>query len=229
MSMLDKLKSLLEPVPDQNVSDQSYPQEADPEYYDDTSVGSYELPATAVLDDVWKPTADQVVPGYRGTEEHGVPYDATPMYIIPNDQATADAKEKAEHDALDAQSQEITHETIMDPIPVQVVEMPSPIGQENRLGINSYTLVRGAVAVRIAPKSHRRSKLLLSVIGTDQVNIHTDQQAASTTGYPVTAAKGDVELSTTDPVYAYAPASLATDPILYVLAETTVHIDEHPV
>ena len=225
MTILDKIKALVEPVPDASTADETWPKEETPGYYDDTSVGTYTMPATAVVDEQWEPTADREMPGYRGVEEHGVPYNAVSGggYLVPLPQEVADANEKALQDA-DAQSVKVTEETIMPVIPVNVVSMPEPIGRQNRLSINSFTLTAGATS-RIAPASHRREQLMISVLGNDVVMIHTDQQAVGMNGYPITAGKGDVELVTTDAVYAYSVAGGT----VYVLESYSVEVNERTV
>jgi hypothetical protein len=224
MTILDKIKALIEPVPDANPPEETWPDEKEPGYYDDTSVGTYQLPPTAVLDEHWSPTDDKELPGYRGVEHHGVPYDPAVNYIIPLPQDVADANEEVQKKA-EAEAVQVTEETILPVIPVNVVSMPEPIGRQNRLSVNSFALVGLGVPQRIAPASHRREQLLISVLDADKVFIHTDQQAAQMNGYPVVAGKGDVELVTTDAVYAYAPVNAT----VYVLETYSVEVDERTV
>ena len=224
--LIAKLKSLVEPQAEVTTTDESWPKEEVPGYYEDNSVGVYQMPATAVVDEQWEPTADREMPGYRGVEEHGVPYNAVSGggYLVPLPQEVADANEKAQREA-DAQAVDVTEETIMPVIPVNVVSMPEPIGRQNRLSINSFILTAAADPIRIAPASHRREQLMLSVLGADVVTIHTDQQAAKMNGYPITAGKGDVELVTTDAVYAYSTAGGT----VYVLESYSVEVNERTV
>lgn len=224
--ILDKLKALVEPQAELNSVDESWPKEQAPGYYEDTSVGTYTMPATAVVDEQWESTADREMPGYRGVEEHGVPHNAVTGggYIIPASaedmRAAAEADQKAQSESVT-----VTEEQIMPVIPVNVVSMPEPIGRQNRLSINSFILTAAADPIRIAPASHRREQLMISVLGADVVQFHTDQMAAKTVGYPVTAGKGDVEIVTTDAVYAYSTAGGT----VYVLESYSVEVNEHTV
>lgn len=226
MTILDLLKSLVEPQPEATSVDQSWPNEETPNYYEDTSVGTYTMPPTAVVDEQWEPTADREMPGYRGVEEHGVPYNSVSGggYLVPLPQEVAEANKKADAEAA-AKSVDVTEETIMPVIPVNVVSMPEPIGRQNRVSINSFILGAAAKPIRIAPASHRREQLMISVLGADVVMIHTDEQAAAMNGYPVVAAKGDVEIVTTDAVYAYSTAGGT----VYVLESYSVEVNEHTV
>lgn len=226
MTIIDKLKALVEPQAEPNSPDETWPKEETPGYYDDTSLGTYTMPPTAVVDEQWEPTADREMPGYRGVEEHGVPYNAASGggYLIPKTQEEMQANREADEKAK-AETVTVTEETILPVIPVNVVSMPEPIGRQNRLSINSFPITALADPIRIAPASHRREQLMISVLGADVIMFHTDQQAAKMNGYPVTAGKGDVEIVTTDAVYAYSVAGGT----VYVLESYSTEVNEHTV
>lgn len=235
MGILDKLSALVhEPVEEQSSTD-TWPKETE-EYWEDNSINKYELPPTAVLDDKWAPTADQVVPGYRGTEEHGVPYDASENYIVPLDQRTADANEAALRKAHE-ENLTVTEEYTVQPIPVDVVSMPTPIARQNRLGINRFDLTKGDLAggdpIRIAPQSHRREVIRMRLYSANDaiVTIHTDPQAVKSVGYPVSLLSGELELHTTEALYAYMPPVINGNntTTLAVMEEFSVETDEQPV
>jgi hypothetical protein len=213
---IKKLVGAAEPVE----TDQSWPVETE-EYYEDTSVAVIYQPPEGALQDAWAPTADQVVPGYRGVEEHGVPYNASNNYVIPI--AQADTIVSDEQASIDIEDQ-----VQIDPVRVSVVDMPTPRGRENKVSTSSLTITRGTT-VTIAPKSYRRSKLIIVVTGTDTVMISSDKQGAATQGFLVTSALGKFDIDTTQEIFAYAPTTLATDPVVYVLALTESSVDEHPV
>lgn len=229
MTFLDSLKALFdaEPIPAQVAS---FPDESEPGYWDDKSnVGIvYEAPEGAMLD-TWRPTADQVVPGYRGTEEHGVPYDAAQNYIVPNMEAlNAPAEDNSTSDTV-----EYEERVPLDPIPVNVVSLPSPVGVEKRLATNQYTVTKDpAVAggtppiTQIAPQSHTRELLWITVAGTDVIQIGRDPQTARVNGFQVRAGLGNFPMDTTDAIYAYCPNSAPQDATVYVMETVKVSVNE---
>ena len=219
--IVDKLKALLEPQP-VPVEDRSWPDQQDPDYWVDDSIATYELPP--VVQTGWAPTDDKQMPGYRGVEEHGVAFDSTQQYLIPLPQDVADANEEQEAKEAAAAAVDVMEEHIIQPIPVDVISMPEPIGRQNRVAINSFLVPISGEAVRIAPASHTREDLKLTVLNTDVVYVHTDAQAVKITGYPVTSGNSEVVLKTTDAVYAYA---LTGTPTVYVLETHSVEVDEH--
>lgn len=214
-----KFSDLFKPEPER-VVDESWPQET-PEYYEDTSVGTYQMPP--VQTDQWAPTADQTIP-YRGVEEHGVPFDSSKLYIIPKKQS-----EESEGDNAEPTDVTIVTETNIDPIPVQVVELPLPLTSAKRMATANFTLTRSGDPIRLAPRRMQRQKLVIAVTGSDTVMVSTDKQLARTQGFLITAGMGTVELDITDDIYGYAPSTLAADPVVYVLEEFTSEADEHTV
>lgn len=225
MSLIKDLEKLFK-APVEVQPDTSYPNEAESGYYDDTSIAKYELPPTAVLDDKWAPTADKVVPGYRGVENHGVPFDSSDQYIVPMDQATADMHEAAMKEA--ASSVEYAKETIVEPIPVTVVDMPEPAARQVKLGVTQYTIQPGVVQ-RIAPQSHRRTLLKITTIGAAGTYgfVHPDMQAVQTIGFPVTGGEY-LDLTTTQEVYGFVPTGGAATTFC-ILEETVSFTHEHTV
>src|SRR3954466_283067 len=216
--MANLFEKLLGTVKEPVAPDESWPKET-VDYYEDKSVPViYEPPEGALLD-AWAPTADLVVPGYRGVEEHGVPYDATNNYIIP----------VAQEDAIlprDEQSVTIETHVPIDPIPVNVVSMPTPRGVEYNVAVSAYTIVAGADPIMISPKSYTRSKATYAVVGTDTCFIGADKQQVRTVGFPITAALGKMEVRSSEEIYAYTPT---TNCIVYVMEEFGVSTHEFPV
>lgn len=200
--------------------DASWPVET-PEYYEDTSVPVIYSPPDGVFQDAWAPTADQVVPGYRGIEEHGVAYNASNNYVIPI------AQEDVVLDPEDS-SVDVTNQVQLDPVRVEVVKMPTPRGRENTMSTAQILVTKGTTLM-VAPKSYRRNRLIISVIGTDVVWISTDKQSASNQGFPITAALGKFDIDTTSEIYAFAPTTNAQDPTVYTLAQEERDVSERPV
>ena len=196
--------------------DDSWPVETS-EYYEDVSVNNYYMPP--VQTDQWAPTADQTIP-YRGVEEHGVPYNATNAFVVPIAQGDAEPDEPS----VDYEVQ-----TTIDPIPVNVVSMPLPHNRENRLATSQWTVVRGADPIRVAGQRLNRTRLVVTCVGLDQVLFSTDKQYTKNGGMIVAAVSGAFTINSSDDIWAYAPTSLATDPILYVMEEYSVETNERPV
>lgn len=228
MSILGKLEALFTEKAKESPVPETWPNEEEPGYYEDRSVGTYEMPPTAATEDKWAPTADQVVPGYRGVEEHGVPYDAAQEYIIPMDQATAEAREHDEELSKDLNAETTAYEEPIPPLPVTVVEMPTPIARQSKLAVTSYTLDIGST-FRIVSANHQRDKVKIRVIDTQNtLFVHPDKQAATTVGYPVNF-YNELELDTTEAVYAFCPANSTVPVVVYILEEYSVETHERTV
>lgn len=229
MSILGKLEALFTEKPKESPAPETWPNEAEPGYYEDRSVGTYEMPPTAATEDKWAPTADQVVPGYRGVEEHGVPFDAAQEYIIPMDQATAEAREHDEKLSKDLNAETTAYEEPIPPLPVTVVDMPTPIARQSKLAVTSYTLAAGSDPFRIVAGNHQRDQVKIRVIDpTNIILVHPDKQAATTVGYPVNK-DNELVLETTESVYGYAPPANSAPVTVYILEEYSVETHERTV
>lgn len=221
MSFLDKLLGQTVPIQ----KDESFPVETE-EYWEDNSAATIYNPPTNGADEHWQPTADQVLPGYRGTQHHGVPYDAGVNYTIPQIPNT----DAVDPDATDKDVDVLT-ETVMEPIPVVVLDMPVPVAVEKRVATGQFSIPFVAApgiqtATLIAQKSRRRSKLTIAVTGADVVWISSDPQDCISNGFCISAALGKVELEVTDQVWAYAPTSTSK---VFVLEEYSTSNHEHSV
>ena len=198
--------------------DKSWPVETTG-YYEDTSVPVIYSPPIGALQDEWAPTFDQVVPGYRGTEEHGVPFNTDSTYVDPGESLPENTDTPSPVDTV--------HQEPMDPIPVNVVSMPLPHGKEQRLTTSSFVIQASAQPIRFVPKSLVRTRLILTVASSDVVNISTDSQQAISQGFPVTQ-WSHFELYTSQALWAYNP-SPSVDVTIYVIEEYPVSVNEHPI
>lgn len=217
-SIVDIVKDLFtEDEPKKN-ADQGFPIETE-EYWQDTSVGTtvYQPPVNGAE---YKPTDDKVLPGYRGIEEHGVPFDATVNYLIP--QAPIETQP-------DKPEEMVAESVLVEPIAVTVVDMPIPVGRESRISTNRILLTFNATLpapVQIAPKSLKREIVRLCVTGADVVWVSTTPQGAVSNGFPIVAGMGIVTMHSTDPLYAFAPTA---DSTICVMEEFTVSARESAV
>lgn len=215
MSVFETLKELVTGTDHHPEPDSSWPQDDVPDYYADTSVQSYVVPALPV--DQWAPTIDQNIP-FRGVEEHGVPSNSAAMTITPTPQAEAEAREK-EHPPLEPA---FISEHVVDPIPVVVVETPEPITRSIKLVTTTFlvdTTVAGTQPVLIAPRKLSRQKLWIRVSG-QTVNIGPDQSTVVQLGFPISPTLPSDAMNTTEPLYAIPTANGATT--IFVMEEYVV-------
>lgn len=221
MTLLDAIKELFQPEPTVT-PDVSYPDESEPGYWDakDATGIVYEAP---VPNGGWAPTDDLQQPGYRGVQDHGVPYDAGINYIVP-DMEALNATSPGDED--ESTSVEYETETLVAPIPVNVVSLPEPVGVEKRIATNQIIIVKGTT-VQIAPQSHARTSLWLNVSGNDPVYIARDPQAAQINGFQLRTGLGNFAIDTTDPVYGFVPAASPTDVTVYTMENFDVSVNQH--
>lgn len=220
MSIIDKVAELFTEHDEPVNKDQSYPVET-AEYWDDTSVGAtvYQPPVNGAdtTNTRYKPTADKILPGYRGVEEHGVPFNASQNFIVPQAPDLTPVKDPIE---------QVSESELILPIAVTVVDMPTPVGRESKVSTTRILLTFNATlptAVQIAPKSLRREIVRLAVTGADVVWVSTNPQNAVSNGFPITAAMGIVTLHCTDPLYGLA---VTADSTICVMEEYTVSAHE---
>lgn len=220
MTLLDDLKKLFVPTPDV-VPNESFPDESAPGYWEDKSATGfvYEPP---VPNGGWLPTEDQKLPGYRGTEEHGVPFDASVNYVVPDSEALNEPST-----GEDDESDDLTYEPVtpLPPIPVNVVSLPEPVGVEKRIATNQFLITKGTT-VQIAPQSHARTTLWLNVPGNDSMFIARDPQAAQFNGFQIRASLGNFTIDTTDAVYAFVPATAVADVTVYTMENFDVTVNQ---
>lgn len=221
MTFLSDIKKLFEAEPVVK-PDESFPNESEPGYWEDKSATGivYEPP---VPNGGWAPTDDQVLPGYRGVEEHGVPYDAAVNYVVPNSEALNEPSSGDDDD--DNEGVEYDTVTPLAPIAVNVVSMPEPVGVEKRIATNQIPITKGTV-VQIAPQSHSRTSLWIAITGNDVAYIARDPQAAQVNGFQVRAGLGNFSIDTTDALYAWVPASAAQDALVYTMENYDVSVNQ---
>jgi hypothetical protein len=238
MGLLEVLTKMLTPQPPIEPPSSEWPREDDPNYYNDTSVNHYYEPP--ISREQWTPTIDKNVP-YRGVEQHGVPFNASAMNVIPIPQIDTDSSDNAPPDNVD-----IGEETLVKPIAVSVVHTAEPVGRLYKVSTSTWLIDPGTITC-IAPKKQTRIKLTVFVpfggtpggllptgptintaVPTLWINANREQ-VSTAQGFPLTGYSGVLELQTTEPLYAYCPSTAGAAAMINIMEEYVVSTDDDTV
>jgi LysM repeat protein len=147
MGILKDIEGLFKSAPEATPNGE-WPNENTPGYYQDDSVG--ENVVAGVTTEQWQPTYPQNIP-YRGTEDHGVPFDASNYQIVPSAIGQADVKPEPLMEIVEVQP--------LSPIPVTVVEMPTSDNLSKRVATTQWTVAStDALAVKIVARHLQRTR-----------------------------------------------------------------------
>jgi len=215
MGLIADLKKLIEKE-STNGPDESWPNEQAVGYWEDTSIEDLPNTNVGVTTEQWSPTYQQNIP-YRGVEDHGVPVDGSKFLVAPDPirlgqpELPANIPEKVD-----------TKPTI-DPIPVTVVEMPTPTDLQKRVETAQYSNITNtmASAVKVVSRHTQRTRVRLACQnGTVVIGVTDSIAGLQQMGWPLATMTNNpegVDLNTTQSIWAYGTSGTADT--VYVLEE----------
>lgn len=204
MSILD----LFRPAPPVEVAPTGEWPEESPEYY--VAPPTYVIPEGAATPGEYLPTEDRLIPN-RGDEHHGIVMDTSNMLIEP---APEDVIAEREALALADQDDYEPADTVMDPIPVQVVEMPVAQADEQSFNVTSRVMSIADGPQQICGRRFERKKVRIQTNDGKNVRIAPSlNELAQGEGWVVSGIAG-IELDVTEAVYAAADSDDTTVRVL---------------
>lgn len=199
--IIDSLKALVKTDVPVAAPVEEYPIEQAPGYWVDNSQSNgepaYVVPSHITTPDTFRPTVEHNVP-YRGVVDHGVETDEPSILVGPMPQELAEERRAAAVKEARANERE---EIFIAPIPVTVVDMPTPTATDNRMATAAFE-VGNAVPVQIAPRRQQRNKLTIATAAGAVILIgDTSEVLIGGQGYSIPAG-GQYETKTTGDVWA---------------------------